>query len=208
LRLNDVERTHLGNLVRPTGTRPTPVPVRQTVLTLLDLLDNVPAFVLGRRADVLAYNRLADAVCGFGNRDERNIARQVFLNPDSHLFYPEWDVVTAETVAHLRLDAGRHPDDPKLAELVGELSIKSDTFRRLWSSHDVKEKTFGRKLIHHDLVGELELAWESMDVPGAVGQQLVTYIAEPGSATAEKIAVLASWTAKAQEPGRLSSRQS
>jgi hypothetical protein len=167
----------------------------------------VPAFVLGRRAEVLAFNRLADAVCGFANRTERNLARQVFLHPDAHLFYPEWDVVAAEMVAHLRLDAGRHPDDPKLAELVGELSIKSDMFRRLWSSHDVKEKTFGRKLIHHDLVGELELAWESMDLPGVVGQQLVTYIAEPGSATAEKIAVLASWTAKAQEPGQLNSRQ-
>jgi transcriptional regulator with XRE-family HTH domain len=207
LRLSDVERTHLGNLVRPTDSGAGPNRVQPSVQRLIDMMDTVPAVVLGTRLDVLAFNRLADAVCGFSEYPEfeRNMARMAFLSPTAHLFYPEWDAVAAETVAYLRLEAGRWPDDPGLASLVGELSIKSDAFRRLWARHDVKDKAFGRKLMNHDLVGELEVEWQTFALPGDVGQHLLTYLPVPGSATADKLAVLASWTASPSRPTQLTS---
>ncbi len=207
LRLSDVERAHLGNLVRPADGGGSPSRVRPSVQRLIDLMDSVPAVVLGIRLDVLAFNRLADAVCGFSGHPEpeRNMARQTFLNPTAHLFYPQWDEVAAETVAYLRLEAGRWPDDRELASLVGELSIKNEVFRRLWARHDVKEKVAGRKLMNHDLVGELEVEWQTFALPGGTGQQLLTYIPVAGSATADKLAVLASWTASSARPTQLTS---
>jgi transcriptional regulator with XRE-family HTH domain len=204
LRLDETERDHLGNLVRPsTGVRG-PNPVRPTVLALLDQMESVPALVMGRRMDVLAYNRLVDVICGFSSMPsgERNNARLVFLDPHARKLYPQWDAVAAETAAYLRLESGRQPDDRQLAELVDELSVRSADFRLLWANHDVREKTYGRKVFAHHLVGELELSWESLVLPGDSGQQLVTYVPAPGSATAEKLAVLASWTVP--EPSRVS----
>ena len=207
LRLSAVERTHLGNLVRPADGDGGPNRVQPSVQRLIDLMDSVPATVLGKHLDVLAYNKLADAVCGFSAypEAERNMARQTFLNPTAHLFYPEWDRVAAETVAYLRLEAGRWPDDAGLAALVGELSIKNEVFRRLWARHDVKDKVFGRKVMNHDLVGELEVEWQTFALPGDVGQHLLTYIPVPGSATADKLAVLASWTASSPRSSQLTS---
>jgi transcriptional regulator with XRE-family HTH domain len=207
LRLSDVERTHLGNLVRPADGDAGPNRVQPSVQRLLDMMDTVPAAVLGKRLDVLAYNKLADALCGYSAypEPERNMARQTFLNPTAHLFYPEWDKVAVETVAYLRLEAGRWPDDAGLAALVGELSIKNETFRRLWARHDVKDKVFGRKVMNHDLVGEIEVEWQTFTLPGDVGQHLLTYIPVAGSATADKLAVLASWTASTPKPAQLTS---
>lgn len=207
LRLTDVERAHLGNLVRPSDGDAGPNRVPPTVRRLLDLMDSVPAMVLGKRLDVLAHNRLADALCGFSARPdaERNMARFAFLDPTAHLFYPEWDRVAAETVAYLRLNAGRWPDDAGLTALVGELSIKNDVFRRLWARHDVKDKVFGRKLMNHDLVGELEVDWQTFLLPEDVGLHLLTYVPVPGSGTADKLAVLASWTAPAPLPAQATS---
>ncbi|PRY40762.1 helix-turn-helix transcriptional regulator [Umezawaea tangerina] len=207
LRLSDVERTHLHNLVRPADGSSGSTPVSPTVQRLIDLMDSVPAMVLGKHLDVLAYNRLADAVYGFSALPaaERNMARRAFLNPTAHLFYPEWDAVAEETVAYLRLEAGRFPEDPELASLVGELSIKNEVFGRLWARHDVKDKVFGRKLVNHDLVGELQVEWQTFMLPGEVGQHLLTYVPVPGSATADKLAVLASWAASSPEPSQLTS---
>ncbi|MGV9268416.1 helix-turn-helix transcriptional regulator [Kitasatospora sp. NPDC003701] len=200
LRLDEVEAAHLHALARP--PRPAgPVrggrPVREGTRLLLDLMAGVPAFVLGRRMDVLAWNALGDAVQGFSASppEQRNAARYAFLDPAARAFYPQWDAVAAETVAVLRLDAGRYPDDARLAALVGELSVRSEEFRRLWADHQVKQKTHGVKLIHHPLVGELDFGYETLAVNGSPDQVLVTYTARPGSPTAQKLAMLASWTA-------------
>jgi PAS domain-containing protein len=198
LRLDDTERDHLRNLVRPVKTRPARQPrLRDGVRLLLDSMSTTPVFVLGRRMDVVGWNPLAEAVSDWSAKpvSERNAARHLFLDPTARDFYPEWDTVAEETVAYLRLDAGRHPKDPKLAALVGELSIADATFRTLWAAHDVKEKTFGRKLINHPLVGELDLRYETLALPGDPDQLVVTYLAETGSTTAERLALLASWTA-------------
>ncbi|MFJ9695806.1 helix-turn-helix transcriptional regulator [Kitasatospora sp. NPDC101183] len=210
LRLDEVETAHLRALARPPRPQaPSRARGRQAVRPgtrlLLDLMAGVPAFLLGRRGDVLAWNALGDAVNRFSGRTDGagtpNQARHVFLDPASRDYYRQWEAVAAETVALLRHDAGLHPDDPALGALVGELSLRSEEFRRLWADHVVREKTSGVKLVHHPLVGELDFGFETLEVNGSPGQILVAYTAEPGSPTAQKLALLASWTAPGAAPG-------
>ncbi|WP_329581168.1 helix-turn-helix transcriptional regulator [Kitasatospora sp. NBC_01250] len=207
LELDAVEHEHLRVLARPPRSgdrRAVPVrgsqQVRPGLLRLLDMMADVPAFVLGRRLDVLAWNPLADAVAGFSALTRRNMAWQVFLDPSARGCYPQWEAVAAETVSYLRLDAGRHPDDAKLSALVGELSVRSPEFGRLWADHQVKEKTWGTKLVRHPLVGDLELGYETLALPGDPDQTLVGYTAQAGSATAQRLALLASWSATGAGP--------
>ncbi len=94
----------------------------------------------------------------------------------------------------LRLYAGRHPDDPQLTELIGELSLHSDTFRRMWADHDVQAHTTGTKRLHHPLVGDLTLDYLVLAVEGDPEQTLTIYTPEPASPSAEALALLASWT--------------
>ncbi|WP_369252749.1 helix-turn-helix transcriptional regulator [Streptomyces sp. R41] len=203
LRLDDTEQEYLRTVARPAATArrksaagPTQK-VRPGLRLLLDTMEKAPAFVLGRRMDVLAWNALGDAVVGFSRMPpkERNMPRQVFLNPQARELYPDWPAVAAETVAHLRLDAGNHPQDRQLATLVGELSLGSEDFRRLWADHQVKEKTYGAKRMTHPVVGELIMPYETLTVSGEPDQMLVVYTPEPGSQTEERLRLLASWAA-------------
>jgi hypothetical protein len=147
--------------------------------------------------DVLAANRLASAVfTDFQARPhrERNFARYVFLDPAARDLYADWDKAAGDCVANLRLYAGRHPDDAQLTELIGELSVHSDTFRRLWAGHDVLAHTTGTKRLHHPLVGDLTLDYVVLAVEGDPDQTLVILTPEPASPSAEALAILASWT--------------
>ncbi|MFI9047693.1 helix-turn-helix transcriptional regulator [Streptomyces sp. NPDC053427] len=196
--LDDTEQAYLRTVARPAPRRrsapgPAPQSVRPGLRLLLDLMDRAPAFVLGRRMDVLAWNALGDAVVGFSQMppEERNMPRQVFLDPQARELYPDWPAVAAETVAHLRLDAGSHPHDRQLTTLVGELSQGSADFRRLWADHQVKEKTYGAKRIAHPVAGELVLPYETLNVPGEADQMLVVYTPEPGSPTEARLSLLA-----------------
>ncbi|MEU5824452.1 helix-turn-helix transcriptional regulator [Streptomyces sp. NPDC047803] len=207
LRLDETEHAHLRTVARPKARKMSTSSVRRVrpgLRLLLDLFDRAPAFVLGRRMDVLAWNALGDALGGFSGlpAGERNMPRQAFLAPGARELYPDWPAVAAETVAYLRLDAGLHPDDKELAALVGELSLKSEDFRRLWADHQVKAKTYGVKRMVHPVVGALTLPYETLAVPGEPELSLVVYTPEPGSETAERIALLASWAAEgdAREP--------
>src|SRR5947208_4337142 len=148
LRLNETEQAYLHTVARPPkkgGRRRSTPRVRPGIQLLLDSMDRTPAFVLGSRMDVLAWNALADALSGFSRMApaRRNIVRQVFLDPDGRDLYPDWAAIAAQTVAHLRLSAGSRPDDRELCELVGELSLKSEDFRRLWADHQVKACMYG-----------------------------------------------------------------
>jgi len=209
LSLDDAERAHLYDLARPARPRrrvSRPERVRPELQLLLDALDRVPAFVLGRRMDVLAWNRLAAALLvDFGALPpgQRNTARLVFLDEGMRSKYPAWEQAARETVAHLRLLAGRHPDDPALMELIGELSMKSEDFRRWWARHDVREKTHGIKRMQHPLVGPLTLFYETLAPRGDPNQVLVTYVAEPGSASETALRLLDSAidAHSAAEPG-------
>jgi len=194
LRLDATERSHLHDLARPPREPrpPAPTAVRPAVQLLLDTVAG-PAFVLGRCMDVLAWNALADAVIGLSALPpgRRNMARQAFLDPAARAFYPQWRTVAAETVAHLRLDAARRPGDAAMAALVADLSAGSELFRELWQEHGVQEKSHGRKLLDHPLVGRLDVGYEALALPGDPDQLLVVYTAEPGSPTADRLATLA-----------------
>jgi transcriptional regulator with XRE-family HTH domain len=208
LKLTDDERKHLAVLAKPARRkvrRRVVQRVRPALQRLLDSMTDVPAFVLGHRMDVLAWNRLAAAlVADFESMDprERNVPRMVFLDPSARDFYPDWEAVAAESVDYLRMYAGRHPDDPELAELVGELSIHSPEFREHWARHDVKDKSFGAKVLHHQLVGDIAVQYETLQLPGDPDQLLVTYTVEPGSPSEQNLRLLASWTAPDREKSR------
>ncbi|MFI9343019.1 helix-turn-helix domain-containing protein [Streptomyces sp. NPDC052773] len=204
LRLNDAEHSHLIHLAKPKQNKKRPAgrtqQVRGALGQLLDSMDGVPAYVVGRRSDVLAWNRMAAALFGdWGElpERERNWARMVFLKPEYRDLFVDWEQKASDVVGYLRLDAGCHPDDPRLSALVGELSVKSGDFRRLWARHDVKEKTHGVKLLRHPLVGELTLSFETFRLGDDPEQSLVTYHAEPGSPSADALRLLASWGADA-----------
>jgi hypothetical protein len=105
--------------------------------------------------------------------------------------YRDWDEMTAKAVAYLRSVIGGAVDDPRLVELVGELSLHSERFRTLWARHDVRQKTSGISRFLHPQVGPLDLHYEKLALPGAPGQMLVTYHAEPGSPSYERLELLA-----------------
>lgn len=200
LRLDDDERTHLFDLARPTRTRAKraarPQRVRPGLLTLLDNA-TLPAFVLGRRLDFLATNRMTRALlCDFEARPrrDRNHARWVFLDPAARELYVDWEEVARDNVASLRMDAGRYPDDPELTALVGELSVKSDEFAHWWAAHDVLRRTHGTKRYHHPIVGDLTVGYEALTLPDDPDQTLFLYTVEPGSPSAEAMDLLAAWT--------------
>jgi PAS domain-containing protein len=208
LRLTDAEHAHLVHLAKPKRHKKKPAAraphVRVALRQLLDSVDTVPAYVVGRRSDILAWNRMAAALFGDWAElpaQERNWARLVFLNPEYRELFVEWDQKAYDMVAYLRMDAGCHPDDPQLSSLIGELSVKSEEFRRLWAAHDVKEKSHGVKRVRHPLVGELTLFFESFRPAGDTEQSLVTYHAEPGSPSAEALRLLGSWGADARHTG-------
>lgn len=132
---------------------------------------------------------------------ERNWARMTFLKPEYRELFVEWEQKATDIVSYLRMDAGCHPDDPRLSALVGELSVKSEEFRRLWATHDVKEKSHGVKRMQHPLVGRLELSFETFRLIDDEEQSLITYHAEPGSPSAEALRLLASWGTDATRAG-------
>ncbi|MFF5983010.1 helix-turn-helix transcriptional regulator [Streptomyces olindensis] len=208
LRLSDAEHAHLADLAKPKRHQQRPAApaqqVRPALRHLLDSIDAVPAYVVGRRTDILAWNRMAAAVFGDWARlpaPERNWSRLVFLEPECRDLYVDWGQKASDVVGYLRMDAGRHPDDPRLSALVGELSVRSPDFRRLWASHDVKEKSHGVKHMRHPLVGELTLSFETFALPDGSDQALITHHAEPGSPSAEALRLLGSWGADATRTG-------
>lgn len=198
LRMDETEHSYLRAVARPPkkgGPRRTASRVRPGIQLLLDSMERTPAFVLGPGMEVLAWNALGDALLGFSRMPpaRRDIARQLFLEPGGRDLYPDFAAVAAQTVAHLRLSAGARPDDPALRDLVGELSLKSEDFRRLWADHQVKACMYGVKRVQHPVAGLLTLPYESLTLPEAPDQTLVVYTPEPGSETAERLALLGSW---------------
>ena len=175
------------------AARWTPRPALQWVLDGI----NPPAIIRNGRMDLLATNHLGRAmhasVYDSQPGDPPNFARYTFLDEDSHRFYPDWETAADTCVAILRTEAGRDPHDKALHDLVGELSTRSEEFRRRWSSHDVRLHGAGIKHFHHNVVGDLELAYESVDMISDPGLTLTIYVAEPASPTAHALDLLASW---------------
>jgi hypothetical protein len=95
----------------------------------------------------------------------------------------------------LRAEAGRNPYDRALSDLIGELSTRSDEFRVRWAAHNVRIHTTGVKLVHHPVVGDVDVSFESFPLAGDPSQSMVTYTAEPGSPSQDALSLLASWAA-------------
>lgn len=202
LQLDEAEREHLFALARAAGPgtrrRRTPVSVRPGVQQVLDAICDSPAWVRNGRHDIVATNRLARALYApvlAGPRRPANTARFVYLDPAAREFFVDWDRVANDAAAMLRLEAGRDPHDRGLIELVGELSTRSEVFRRRWASHDVQYHRSGRKRLRHPVVGQLDLDFESMELPSEPGLTLNVYTAAAGTPTADGLRMLASWAA-------------
>lgn len=209
LQLNDTERAHLFDLARAADGIPTSGRSRRRGITrnpalrpslqwALRSITDGPAFVRNAHQDMVATNDLGRAfyspVIGDGGRTP-NLARFQFLDPASRDFYPDWDLFADMCVAIMRAEAGRDPRNKLLQDLVGELSTRSDVFRRLWGAHDVRTHGSGTKRFTHPVVGELTLAYEELAVTADPGHVLLVYSAEPGSPSAERLSLLASWAA-------------
>jgi transcriptional regulator with XRE-family HTH domain len=210
LQLDEAERAHLEDLLRTAGTnrpprrRPARQRVRPTVQRILDSMTGAPAFVLNGRLDILGANDLGFALYSpMYAEDARpaNTARFVFLDPQAIDFFRDYDKAANDTVALLRAEAGRDPYDRDLSDLIGQLSTRSEDFRRRWAAHNVRIHTSGVKLLHHPVVGDVDLPFESFPLPADPTQSLLIYTAEPGSATQDALSLLASWAATAEGLG-------
>ncbi|MFC5261942.1 helix-turn-helix transcriptional regulator [Kribbella qitaiheensis] len=180
----------LANPAKPARRRPSrPEHVSAGVSGLIDSWPTTPALVHGRYMTTLAANSMAIALSPFFAPGV-NILRAAFLEPEMRELYRDWDEMTAKAVAYLRSVIVPVMDDPRVMELIGELSLHSDRFRTLWARQDVRQKTSGRTRLNHPQVGELDLHYEKLALPGAPGQMLITYHAEVGSPSHEKLELL------------------
>ncbi|MFJ2506090.1 transcriptional regulator [Microbacterium sp. NPDC087592] len=211
LRLDEAEHAHLHDLIRAAnaGARPRQserparaVQVSAATRQTIDAMSTVPVYVQNGRLDAVATNALGRALFSEmldGAPAPANAARFIFLESRAQTFYRDWDAQTRQIVAVLRTEAGRSPYDRRLSDLVGELSTRSDLFRKLWGAHDVREHRAGLKTIHHPVVGDLDLTYQAMDLASDRGLQMIVFSAEPGSASRDRLQLLANLTETAAE---------
>ncbi|MFF3846469.1 helix-turn-helix transcriptional regulator [Streptomyces sp. NPDC002328] len=201
LHLDDDQRDHLFELVAIGERAPRSRPAQKVhprLRRILDELTSTPALVLGRHLDILAWNALAAALLtDFDQVPEkkRNYARLLFTDPAFRELYLDWRTNARVCVAHLRLEAARHPGDPGLAALVGELSVADDDFRQWWAGRQMTGLRMGTKRLRHPLVGDLTLDWDSVTCTADPTQKLVVSTAAPGTPSHDGLLFLASWTA-------------
>lgn len=182
LRLDDVERRHLHELAtrRKTATRrPAAEKVSAATRQLVAALSDVPVVVLGRRSDVLDWNPLGRALYAGHLSQRPNMARLVFLDAHTRDLYADWPAKARGVVATLRMASGRHPDDPQLTALIGELSVKSPEFATLWADHRVKTAGDAVYEMRHPLVGALHVTQHTLRITD--DQSVVVATTEPGS---------------------------
>ncbi|MFF2194132.1 helix-turn-helix transcriptional regulator [Streptomyces sp. NPDC058157] len=199
LRLSEPERAHLHDLARAVGRRASAGPAAQTPsagqLRLLDAMSGVPAYLVGRRTDLLAWNRLYAELLGPSLTtvapEHRNTAWLAFLDADVRARYVNWEAKARNAVAYLRRDHGRHPDDPAFAALIAELDAHSPEFRALWAQREVADRITGEYVMWHPAVGELSLTFESFRSAADPDISLIAYTAEPGSPSEAALRTLA-----------------
>ncbi|MFE2042834.1 helix-turn-helix domain-containing protein [Streptomyces sp. NPDC059477] len=195
LRLGDEDRAELLRLARPAARR-TKAParverVRPHLRRMIESWTATPALILGHAQDLLAANALADALYrDFAERD--NVLRMLFLDPAATAFHRHPERARSRAVADLWRTAASAPADPRVLELVGELAVRSEAFRTLWARSYARVPSYDVQQVRHSVVGALELRHEALVIRSAPGQQLVILQAEPGSASADGLALLGS----------------
>ena len=201
LRLSEEEQAYMRELAGKAAAQPrrqTAQKVQPQLRRLLDELTTSPALVLGRRMDILAWNSMAAALLtDFSQVPEkhRNYAWLLFSDPAMRRLHADWENMARACVAMLRMEAGRNPQDQRMARLVGELSMTDDDFRRWWGDHHVANRSRGRKELHHPVAGDLTLDWDALSCADDPEQQLVVWTAEPGTPSHDALRLLASWSA-------------
>jgi transcriptional regulator with XRE-family HTH domain len=211
LRLDDLERQHLARLargvqdsvIRPAGRRPAPRTIRPTLQLVLDQMTDLPAIVQNGRADIVAMNSLGRALYSgliASSATSLNHARYIHLDPMSQDFYLEWDEIASNSAAMLHVAAAKDPLDADLSNLIGELATQSADFRVRWAARDVHEHQAGVKHVHHELVGDMELTYETLALPGHPGLMMYVNAAEPGSPSADALRLLAAWATPEHVP--------
>ncbi|MFP5312293.1 MAG: helix-turn-helix transcriptional regulator [Actinomycetes bacterium] len=206
LELDRAEHDHLYDLARaatasgrkraPGAGSSAPSKVRPELQYLLDTITEAPAFIGNNRLDIVAANALGYALYSDMYRTPSrpaNHSRFLFLDPGAQTFYTDWDRAATMNVAILRREAGRSPYDKGIAELIGELSMRSDEFRTRWAAHNVRRHYAGTKFFQHPVVGLLELNYQVLGLEEDPGHTLTVYPATPGSPSAEALKLLASW---------------
>ncbi|MFH8976648.1 helix-turn-helix domain-containing protein [Streptomyces sp. NPDC017890] len=205
LQLGDEDKGELFRLARPTARRTKP-PVRVErvhphLRQLIESWTGTPAFIIGHAQDLLATNALADALhSDFAQHD--NVLRMLFLDPAAKSFYRNAQRARHRAVADLQQTAAGTPQDPRVLELVGELSVRSGEFRCLWARERTRVPSCDVQHVHHSVVGGLELRHEALTIRSAPGQQLIILQAEPGSPSADGLALLGSLGAPVVPPHR------
>lgn len=202
LGLNTDERAHLFNLARPGKTKrrtmAKPDKASAGTVRLVRSMFTTPAVVLGRRSEVLAWNPLGHRLVA-GHLDleapdkpstRPNMTRMLFLDPHTRELYPHWQKEATRAVASLRRLAGMSSDDPELAALLGELTMKSPEFATLWAKHPVENCMSGLKSMHHPEVGSLELNFEVLTQSDESAHRILMYTADPGTPAAEALQLL------------------
>lgn len=209
LQLDEAERVHLFDLARRSvGTSARrrsarPATIRPVVQQVLDAITDAPAWVRNARFDHLAHNQMARALYSPALADPRrpaNSARFIYLDPAAQDFFVDWERAADDIAAMLRSEAGRHPHDQKLQDLIGELSTRSEDFRRRWAAHDVRFHRTGVKQLHHPVVGEMELSFEAMTLSSDPDLTLLVYAAAPDTPSADALRMLATWAATEEAP--------
>lgn len=214
LQLDAAERAHLFHLaeaadgtaalVRPRGRTTARWAARPSLQWTLDAITAGPAIVGNGRQDLLAANHLGRAFYSEVYADPTappNFARFIFLDTAARRFYPDWELAADMCVANLRAAAGRDPHDTDIHTLVGELTTRSEEFRRRWGAHNVRTHGSGVKHFHHHVAGDLTLAYESLDLVAEPGLRMTVYAAEPGSPTEHALSLLASWASTSTDAG-------
>ncbi|MGI5216746.1 helix-turn-helix transcriptional regulator [Nocardia sp. CA-290969] len=203
LLLDDHEREHLDRLAGATRhpsrvRRPRPEKLADETRDLLRAVDGVPALVLGRRTDVLAWNTLGHALLAghlnsLGPDDPArrpNMSRMVFLDPHCRELYADWKRKARAVVGNLRLAVGKHPDDPLLAELIGELTMKSPEFVTLWRDHRVTPCDAASYELRHPTVGPVTVTQQTLSIARAPDQMLIVCTTPAGSPSEQGLALL------------------
>jgi transcriptional regulator with XRE-family HTH domain len=209
LRLDEEATVHLYRLARPVPSRrkATESAAAPALCRLIDSWPGTPAVVTGSLSTVLASNALARLLTPL-HRPGTNLLRACFLDPERRTTHPDWDAETEDKAAMLRAAVGAlGEEDPALNALVEELSAGSARFRDLWRRHEIKARARGVARFEPPRVGELELSYERFavlgepgPVPGTAGQYLVMFQAEPGSASALRLASLIEEAASTDAP--------
>lgn len=203
LKLDAHERDHLERLAgsarrAPRVRRPRPEKVSGETLDLMRALDGVPALVLGRRTDVLAWNELGHSLLA-GHVDPAgpddpanrpNMSRMIFLDPHCRELYSDWRRKARAVVGNLRIAVGRHPEDPLLAGLIGELTMKCPEFVALWGDHRITPCDAASYELHHPVVGAVTVTQQTLAIARSPEQNLIVVTTAAGSPSEEALALL------------------